>query len=121
MSAIPSSHWLCKVRNQGFFLLADDMPHLIACDRLHQVLVRCNGCRMVVAAQDVEHVLAVVEASKLDYVRDVSLLAGDRLIAIAKSRVEVPVRKITRGDFDEAELGGAFDGFHVTSDADPGL
>jgi hypothetical protein len=35
--------------------------------------------------------------------------------------IEKPVYRSPRCDFNEADCGGVFDGFCVTSDADPGL
>ena len=72
-----------------------------------------------------------------DYVRDVALLSSDgafngdfRPVTAAPAAVRPPApttRQIERGvnaafnNFREEDCGGAFDGFGVTSDADPGL
>lgn len=62
----------------GCFLHANDVA-TIASDpatRLTMLLVRCGNGRFLAPAQDVAHFIAAIEASKLDYVRDVSLPAG---------------------------------------------
>ena len=102
-------------------------------DRLRQLLVRCGGCRFVCAAQDVTHLIECVVAGG-DYVRDVSLPAGDR--AFAEFRPAWPAMPLHRDEtyaeeaqpmerqdsyFSESDCGGVFDGNVVTSDADPGL
>lgn len=119
------------------FLRDTDMAELIALDRLFQVLVRCGGCRFTCAAQDVAHLVKCVEAGG-DYVRDVSFPVGSMERA-ASWQPECPVtplsalpasflaKRHTAGErararaTDEGDYGGAFDGFQVTSDADPGL
>lgn len=69
---------LLKIRDhQGGCLTAFDIQALARLDRLRQLLIRCNACRMIAAAQDVQHIGDMIEASKRDYVRDVSLLATD--------------------------------------------
>ncbi len=45
--------------------------------RLVQLLVRCGGRRFTCAAQDVEGLISAIEAVG-DYLRDVSLPAGER-------------------------------------------
>lgn len=129
--------------NYGGFLRQSDMPALIALDRLCQVLVRCGGCRFTCAAQDVAHLIKCVDAGG-DYVRDVSFPVGSMERA-ASWQPDCPVTPLsaipasflaprhTAGErakarnlsdsvwFNEADCSGAFDGFQVTSDADPGL
>ena len=41
--------------------------------RLIHVLVRCGNGRFVCSAQDVKHFINIIENSKQDYVRDISL------------------------------------------------
>lgn len=65
------------VIDRGGFLTNDDLALLGECDRLRQVLVRCNGGRFVVAAQCARHYCDIIDASQVDWVRDVSLLASD--------------------------------------------
>lgn len=67
-------------QDQYGFLTQSDVALLAGhpASRLLQVLVRCGGCRLVCAAQDVRHLIALVESGSDDgpeYVRDVSLLA----------------------------------------------
>lgn len=57
------------------FITSAQMPELITLDRLHPVLIRCGGCRLTCAAQDVAHIMRCIEAGG-DYVRDVSLPVG---------------------------------------------
>ena len=61
----------------GGFLRDTEVAALAAdpVTRLQQVLVRCGGCRFTCAAQDVAHLIAIIERDKTDYVRDVSLIA----------------------------------------------
>lgn len=118
------------------FLTSEGVATIANYDRLRQILVRCNNGRFVCAAQDVAHFIECIKTSKRDYVRDVSLLAGDPALrgdyrAVTrepKPYVEMIVSE-ERSDwshapenrFDEADCGGAFDGFNVYSDADSGL
>jgi hypothetical protein len=121
------------------FLRDTDMLALIALDRLCPVLVCCGGCRFTCAAQNLAHLEKCITAGG-DYVRDVSFPTGsaDRAAnwvpeqsftdqTSAKEGTFLPAR--TRRQplrregpaFNESDCGGAFDGFTVTSDADPGL
>lgn len=117
------------------FLKAEDMPELIALDRLFPVLVRCDFCRFECAAQDCAHMIRAVRSIG-DYVRDVSAPVGSEeraaawqpeppiqpVIATARKAPTIPARLRTLQDlFDENQIGGNFDGFVVGSDADPGL
>ena len=55
------------------FLTTADLPELVAADRFQLCVVRCNACRFSAHAQDVAHLVAIIEASGKDYIRDVSL------------------------------------------------
>lgn len=126
---------LVRIVEQGGFLNEQDTRDLAQADRLRNVLVRCGNGRFVCAAQDVAHFIGAIEASGADYVRDVSLPSTDRAYLCDWSDVTrdpprvaapMPIRKSRASSgnqysFNEAEIGGSFDGFHVTSDADPGL
>lgn len=71
---------LAAARTQHGFLTAEQV-RAVAADpntRLHGLLVRCGGCRFTAPAQDIAHLIAIIEASGQDYVRDVSLPATDR-------------------------------------------
>lgn len=120
------------------FITDKDLPELIALHPLCQCLVRCGCCRFVCAAQDVAHLLKCIDAGG-DYVRDVSVTSQEIAAAPAWRR------ELTRADVEaftakpapalrrhrpnlrppdeqpDPDYGGAFDGFRVTSDADPGL
>jgi len=62
-----------KIRRQGGFVLKEDLPDIIATDRLMLLLVRCGNGRFMTPADQLDHFMKIVETSKLDYVRDVSL------------------------------------------------
>lgn len=67
-------------QNQAGFLTEHDVALLAGhpASRLLQLLVRCDGCRFLCAAQDVRHLVAIVESGSDDgpeFVRDVTLLA----------------------------------------------
>lgn len=58
----------------GFVTAAD--VAILASDsrtRLQPCLVRCGSCRFVATAQDVAHLIAIIERDGTDYVRDVAL------------------------------------------------
>ena len=57
------------------FITERDVATLAAHDdtRLIRCLVRCGACRFIAPAQDVQHLIAIIEADGRDYVRDVSL------------------------------------------------
>jgi len=57
------------------FIQSSDVPHLKELNRLLPMLVRCGGGRFSCPVQDVEHFVEVVDASRDDYVRDVSITA----------------------------------------------
>lgn len=64
-----------QLRQENYgFITKDDLPAIIAENRLQQCLVRCGGCRFVCPAQDVTHLVEIIDASA-DYVRDVSFPA----------------------------------------------
>lgn len=65
------------IRERGGFLTEADVRTLAAAPsgRLTPCLVRCGGCRFTAPAQDVAHLIGLVEAGG-DYVRDVSIPAG---------------------------------------------
>lgn len=66
-----------QIKSQGGFITEKDIEDLVEVDRLRQVLVRCGCGRFTCAVQDVDHFIGMILKSKEDYVRDVSLLAGD--------------------------------------------
>jgi hypothetical protein len=127
------------------FISQHDLSAIVEHDRLRQLLIRCGACRLVCAAQDAEHLVALIESGKDaqghgDHVRDVSLLATDpashgdyqwrctpaqhRLenAELAKAHALNGALRIVEQCFtDDRDYGGAFDGFCVTSDADSGL
>ena len=75
------------LRERCGFLSSAEVAQLAAhpSSRLWPLLVRCGGCRFVAAAQDVRHLIALVESGRDgdgcagdgsgDYVRDVSFPA----------------------------------------------
>jgi hypothetical protein len=116
------------------FLKDTDIPALIALDRLCPVLVRCGGCRFTCSAQDIAHIIRCIEAGG-DYVRDVSFPVGSLELAARwqpepnaprpftheERKADLAKRKVIHAPFDESQCGGVYDGFSVSSDADPGL
>ena len=61
----------------GGFMGELRVAELVRLDRLRQVLIRCNACRLTCAAQDVKTIAAAIDAQPGNWVRDVSLLATD--------------------------------------------
>ena len=63
-----------RARNNFGFLTSSDVAELASnpSTRLTQCLVRCGGCRFTAAAQDVAHLIAIIERDGTDYVRDVA-------------------------------------------------
>jgi len=64
-----------KIRLHGGFIAEEQVPAIIAYNRLELLLVRCGGGRFMCPAQDVKHFISIIEADGRDYVRDVSLPA----------------------------------------------
>ena len=65
------------------FLTDDQLPALVALDRLTPVLVRCEGGRFTCPAQDAAHFIALVERDGREHVRDVSICAS----VLAEARI----------------------------------
>lgn len=55
------------------YLNEQNINKLVELDRLYPVLVRCDGCRFSAPAQDIVHIITLIEKGG-DYVRDVSLM-----------------------------------------------
>jgi hypothetical protein len=102
------------VWENGGFLTAADIAELTKLDKLRQILVRCGACRFTCAVQDVTFLTGIITRDGTDYVRDISLLASDEAYSLT------PPTQST-SDWLEESCGGAYDGFHVSSDADSGL
>lgn len=148
------SDLLKRISGNGGFLTEADLVELAELDRLRQCLCRFNNGRFLCAAQDVAHFVGIIEHSKEEWLRDVSLPSSDpifrgdyttnateafhRPMWEANARREVRRKEPAYVDpdgnehgsmrdvmqacqFNESDCGGAFDGFNVTSDADPGL
>lgn len=125
------------------FLNCAKLETLKGLDPFCPVLVRCNGGRFTCSAQDAQHFISIIdEASKrdplADYIRDVAVTAQaidearktppDKPASLSRPENPAPVkveftpRRLQRPPyFNEADCGGVWDGFQVTSDADPGL
>lgn len=108
------------VWKQGGYLLNEDVTALATEDRLRQILVRCNNCRFTCAAQDIVWLTGMIKRDNSDYVRDISLLASDAAYKLSPPNQDAPVGR-NAGEWREEACGGAYDGFTVSSDADPGL
>jgi len=122
-----------RLRNHHGYFSNIDLAELARLDRLRQVLVRCGSCRFTCAAQYALHLIDIIRADNRDYVRDVSLPASDpahrrdfRPLTNdpPSAPTAAPVPDVTAHPHPTVtaeDFGGAFDGFTVTSDADPGL
>ena len=133
------SDLLKKIDANGGFLTETEIHALAELDRLRLVLVRCNNGRFMCPAQDVEWFSDLIESTGKEWVRDVALPTADpayRGDYTTSTTMEhhKPENSVCRNldpqprpaarpscRFNEADCGGAFDGFNVTSDADPGL
>lgn len=120
----------------GGFITDADVAELIVLDRLCPCLVRCGGVRFTCGAQYLKTMIAIVEKSG-DYVRDVSITAQameraaewvpePSLVPFVKPSPATSGQSVPRPNrqdtfWDESKCGGVFDGFQITSDADPGL
>lgn len=118
------------------FLDKPQLSRLCTIARLFPVLVRTGQSRFICAAQYVDFLTKAIEGQG-DYIRDVSFPVGSAERAqawtidtgsegIGSSRGIIrnynpSVGTWTPVDFNEADCGGVFDGFNVSSDADPGL
>ena len=75
MPTIHQVHALKKLKEDKHgFITSEDLPDVIEYNRLYPCLVRCGSRRFTCPAQDVEHFVAIIDASPADYVRDVSML-----------------------------------------------
>ena len=63
-----------KKQRMGF-ITQEDIPSILAEDRLHPVLVRCGGGRFTCPVQDLEHFIDLITKGG-DYVRDVGFPAS---------------------------------------------
>ncbi len=70
---------LSEARNRMGFITSGDVATLAADSRtrLQPCLVRCGSCRFIASAQDVAHLVAIIERDGADYVRDVALYSND--------------------------------------------
>ena len=133
------SDLLTKINAQGGFLNETDINDLAELDRLRLVLVRCNNGRFMCPSQDVAWFSDLLESTGKEWVRDVALPTSDPVYRgdyststtvehhkpsnSGRRNLDPQPRRATRSScrFREADCGGAFDGFNVTSDADSGL
>lgn len=123
---------LRRVRDdQGGFLRDFDIAILMQHDRLRQLLVRCGACRFIAAAQDVDHIIGIIERDGADHIRDISLPCGDRAYSGDFRPVTNDPPRSTRkplieplGDGSPSPAGWSTVGNSCQfepSDADPGL
>jgi len=59
------------LKDQFYFLTAEQVRELAKSDPLIQVCVRCGAGRFLTAAQSVDHFISIIERDNKDYVRDV--------------------------------------------------
>jgi hypothetical protein len=78
-----------RIEKRCGYVIEEDLPAIIAYDRLKLLLVRCGNGRFLCAAQDVAHFVALIEehsdlhkektgyhfGPNTDYVRDISIPA----------------------------------------------
>ena len=133
---------LKRIDKQGGFLTTAELTALVAADKMRMVLVRCNNGRFLCPAQNVAWFSDLLTSTGKEWVRDVSLPTSDPIYSgDYETRVTVdppfgPERPdktaklkawtamapaVSPPHFNESDCSGAFDGFTVTSDADPGL
>ena len=62
-----------KINDHYGFITEEELPRVIAEDRLYPCLIRCGGGRLSCPAQDVRHFIKIIETEGSDYIRDVSL------------------------------------------------
>jgi hypothetical protein len=63
-------------KQHGFICSDDDLDLVVRLDRLTKCLVRLGNGRFVCSAQDVHHLVKMVEKSEMDHVRDISVMKG---------------------------------------------
>ena len=132
------SDLLKRIDQLGGFLTEGELASLAELDRMRMVLVRCNNGRFLCPAQNVAWFTDLLESTSKEFVRDISLPASDPIFKgdyTTRVTVDPPYSRDKFKDwpamappavsppssFNESDCGGAFDGFTVTSDADPGL
>jgi hypothetical protein len=99
-----------------------ELLQLAQLEPLCPVVCRFHEGRLVCAAQDATEIVKRLEASGWG-VRDVApaLPRLEQARADATRAAQAAELRRQADAFNEADCGGAFDGFRVTSDADPGL
>lgn len=60
--------------SMGIIQSEEQLDQLIAESRFHPCLVRCGNGRFTCPAQDVRHFTDIINASKDDYVRNISVM-----------------------------------------------
>ena len=65
---------MATIKQRGGFVTADDIVELIDGDRLRQLVVRFQGCRLRCSVQDVSTIIMAMEAGG-QHLRDVQLAA----------------------------------------------
>ena len=63
---------ISELKTNGGFVTENDLPTVIAANRLQPLLVRCGSCRFIVPADQAEHIIGIIGREGSDYVRDVS-------------------------------------------------
>jgi hypothetical protein len=121
---------LRRAVGQHGFLNDSEIAAIAECDRLRQLLVRCNCGRFVAAAQDVADFCDIIDGSGKNWVRDVSLLASDAAFAGNFSPVHpepspamAAVSRAASFPPPEPKCWGTYSSAYdlEPSDADPGL
>lgn len=108
------------MQKRGGFVTETDLAEIIKEDRFAQLIIRCGCGRMIVAAQDCQHFIDIIEREKSDYIRDVSFSAS---YVPPKPTTPKPAKWPAIREYygDGSEYGGVWNGHEIISDATPGL
>jgi hypothetical protein len=66
-------------KQHGFICSDDDLELCVRLNRFMKLLVRCGNGRFVVPAQDASHFVKIINDSKADHVRDISLVSPNHV------------------------------------------
>jgi len=66
-----------ELKNRGFGFIRDhELKNIVQENEFEPMLVRCGSCRFTAPAQDVAHLISMIERDNQDYVRDVSFVTA---------------------------------------------
>ena len=58
---IADSRLAAKIQSQGHCLVEEDLESVVTINRMMPVLVKCNMCRFTTPAQNVKHMVDIIE------------------------------------------------------------